>query len=73
MSKLYRHNLRNYQRRAVAFVKKNKGCGLFLDMGLGKTASTLTAISDMIKKGDVQKVLVVGPLRVVQGVWSQET
>lgn len=69
---LDRDNLRNYQRRSVAFLKRNPCSGLFLDMGLGKTVSVLTALSDLFKMGKVKRVLVVGPLRVVQGVWSQE-
>ncbi|MBV5296645.1 MAG: DEAD/DEAH box helicase [Rhodoferax sp.] len=69
---LTRDNLRNYQRRAYTFIKRNPQSGLFLDMGLGKTVSTLTAMSDLLKTGDVRKVLIVAPLRVVQGVWSQE-
>ena len=69
---LTRDNLRNYQRRAYTFIKRNPQSGLFLDMGLGKTVSTLTALNDLLKTGDVRKVLIVAPLRVVQGVWSQE-
>lgn len=45
---------------------------LALDMGLGKSISTLTAISDMIGAGMVYKVLVIAPLRVCNSVWRQE-
>jgi SNF2 family DNA or RNA helicase len=69
---LTRKDLRNYQRRAVEFVKRNRRAGLFLDMGLGKTISTLTAMSDLISKGMVNRVLLVAPLRPAQGVWRQE-
>jgi SNF2 family DNA or RNA helicase len=69
---LQRHNLRNYQRRAVEFVKQKKQAGLFLDMGLGKTISTLTAVSDLLHHGEVNRVLLVAPLRPAQGVWRQE-
>lgn len=70
---LMRHNLRNYQsERAVPFIKQNKACGLFVDMGLGKTVSVLTACADMLATGQVKRVLVVGPLRPIQGVWRQE-
>lgn len=69
---LNRDDLRNYQRRAVEFVKKNRRAGLFLDMGLGKTISTLTAMSDLMVKGVVNRVLLVAPLRPAQGVWRQE-
>lgn len=69
---LQRSDLRNYQRRAVDFIKKTRRAGLFLDMGLGKTISTLTAFADMLDKGVVNRVLLVAPLRPAQGVWRQE-
>lgn len=69
---LQRTDLRNYQRRAVDFVKKTRRAGLFLDMGLGKTISTLTAYTDLLDKGVVNRVLLVAPLRPAQGVWRQE-
>jgi SNF2 family DNA or RNA helicase len=43
-----------------------------MDMGLGKTVSTLTAISDLLDDFKVNKVLIVGPLRVANTVWKQE-
>lgn len=45
---------------------------LWLQMGLGKTAITLTTIVDRMRAGQVKKVLIFGPLRVVQSVWSRE-
>ena len=69
---LQRNDLRNYQRRAVDFLKKTRRAGLFLDMGLGKTISTLTAYADLLDKGVVNRVLLVAPLRPAQGVWRQE-
>ena len=41
-------------------------------MTLGKTVTTLTAISDLLFLGDVQKVLVIAPLRVAEDTWSTE-
>ena len=70
---LKREDMRVYQRRASKFLKDNPESGLFLDMGLGKTVSTLTALSDLLADCEIRRVLVVGPLRVVQGVWEQET
>lgn len=69
---LHREDLRNYQRRGVRFAKSIKTPGLLLDMGLGKTIITLTAIADLLDEGKVSRVLLVGPLRPVQGVWRQE-
>lgn len=66
-------NLHNYQRAAVEHIINHQYCGLFLDMGLGKTVSTLTAINYLIKCfGEVEHVLIVAPLRVAQTTWSTE-
>jgi SNF2 family DNA or RNA helicase len=70
---LDRDNLHEYQRQAVAFIQEHKRCGLFLDMGMGKTTSTLTATSDLLDSCAVNKVLVIAPLRVARSVWKQET
>ena len=61
-----------YQRRGVDFIKEKKKCLLFLDMGLGKTTTTLTAMSHLLADFDVFRVLVVAPLRVANTVWKQE-
>lgn len=70
---LSRTDLHDYQTRAVDFIIDKKRCGLFLEMGLGKTASTLTAIADLVGACIVRKVLVIAPLRVANSVWKQET
>lgn len=64
-------NLRTYQWRTKEFVTDNTVGALFVDMGLGKTISVLTAIKSILLHG-LTTTLVVGPLRVVQGVWQQE-
>ncbi|RTL05687.1 DEAD/DEAH box helicase [Candidatus Dependentiae bacterium] len=68
-----RSDLHKYQRKAVKFILKKLKCGLFLDMGLGKTATTLTAISDLLDEFRVSNVLIVAPLKVANNVWKQET
>lgn len=67
-----REQLRGYQKRAVSFLKKNPESGMFVDMGMGKTVSMLTALNDLFADCEIHRVLVVAPLRVVQGVWQQE-
>jgi len=69
---LSRDDLHAYQRKAIEFVLRERRCMLALDMGLGKTASTLTVISDMLDGFTANKVLVVAPLRVANSVWRQE-
>lgn len=41
-------------------------------MGMGKTVSTLTAIDELLFLGDINKVLVIAPLRVAEDTWSTE-
>jgi len=65
-------NLHDYQTFGVNHILKNDGAGLFLDMGLGKTIISLTAIRELIDCLEVERVLVVGPKRVVESVWTQE-
>lgn len=69
---LKREDFHEYQDKAVRFVKDTGKCGLFLEMGLGKTAIALTAASDYISMGIINKVLIVAPLRVANSVWKQE-
>lgn len=63
----------NYQKMAIEKIYSTPRCGLFLDMGLGKTVITLTAIEDLIyNQFEVSKVLVIAPLRVAEDTWSRE-
>lgn len=62
-----------YQRRAIRHILENPAAGLFLDMGLGKTVITLTAAAELLHdRFEVDRVLVVAPLRVADTVWSAE-
>lgn len=63
----------NYQEKAISHIVDKSRCGLFLDMGLGKTVITLTAI-DYLKYDafEIDKVLVIAPLRVADGTWGSE-
>ena len=69
---LDRNNLHAYQRTAVEHIKEHPESALFLDMGLGKTVSTLTAIVDLINLFEVSKVLIVAPKRVAEMTWGDE-
>ena len=62
-----------YQKIAIKKVLDTPKVGLFLDMGLGKTVITLTAI-DRLMYWDftISKVLVIAPLRVAEDTWSRE-
>jgi SNF2 family DNA or RNA helicase len=62
-----------YQKFAEEHVYNNRYSGLFLDMGLGKTVITLTALRRLIKECfEVRKVLIIAPLNVAKHVWSDE-
>ena len=62
----------DYQRTAMQWIVDKPKCGLFLDMGLGKTVSTLTAIQQLIDDCAVSRVLVVAPKKVAETTWSTE-
>ena len=62
----------DYQRTAMQWIIEKPHCGLFLDMGLGKTVSTLTAIQQLIDDCEVSRVLVVAPKKVAETTWSTE-
>lgn len=62
----------DYQTFAIKYIEKNEICAVFLDMGLGKTSITLTAIQHLFTAGEVKKVLVIAPLRVAQSMWPDE-
>lgn len=62
----------DYQRRAIKWIIDHPRALLFLDMGLGKTVSTLTAIAKLQCYGEAMKVLVVAPKLVAETTWSTE-
>lgn len=63
----------DYQRYAAEFIITHPISALLLDMGLGKTSITLTAINDLLFDSfEIHKVLVVAPLRVARDAWSAE-
>ena len=63
----------DYQEFTINRILELPKCGLFLDMGLGKTSCTLTAINElMFNSFDIGKVLVIAPKRVAEGTWTDE-
>jgi SNF2 family DNA or RNA helicase len=69
---LKRENLHHYQNSALDVVLNKKKCALFLDMGLGKTTTTLTAIHDLYYNFSVERILIIAPLKVANNVWHKE-
>lgn len=63
----------NYQRYAIERIISDSALGLFLDMGLGKTVITLTAVNDLrFNRWAVARCLVVAPKKVAEATWSRE-
>lgn len=63
----------DYQKYAIDFIEKKEVAALFLDMGLGKTSITLTAIKNLLFDSfKAHKVLVIAPLRVAKNTWKSE-
>lgn len=62
-----------YQNFCVDYLVSHSRCGLFLDMGLGKTSITLKAIDILMNDYlEIRKVLVIAPLRVAKMTWKDE-
>jgi SNF2 family DNA or RNA helicase len=62
-----------YQKYAKDWIISKPSSGLFLDLGMGKTISTLTALQELMHDYfEVGKVLVIVPLRVARDTWSNE-
>ena len=62
-----------YQKYAIDFIESHPVAAVILDMGLGKTSVTLTAIADlMFDRFEISRVLVIAPLRVARMTWPDE-
>lgn len=67
------YNPHPYQKYAIEFIKQNPISAILLDMGMGKSSITLTAIDDLMHDSfEVEKVLIIAPLRVAKHTWSGE-
>ena len=64
-------DLRPYQLKAIDYILEKKRCGLALDMGLGKTISSLTALTK-IHNIHVKRLLIIAPLNVAKATWDNE-
>ena len=68
-----RYKPHDYQQFAVNYIETHTIAAVLLDMGLGKTSITLTAIFNLLFDSfEVHKVLVVAPLRVARDTWTAE-
>lgn len=68
-----RYNPHGYQTFSEEHLIQHKAAALFLEMGLGKTVATLTAINRlMFDYLDINRVLVIAPKKVMQSTWTDE-
>lgn len=68
-----KYNPHNYQKYAIEFIKEHPVAAILLDMGMGKTSLTLTAIYELMYDSfEISKVLIIAPLRVARNTWSDE-
>lgn len=65
-------DLHDYQLQVIDKIIQQKKLALWLDMGLGKTIISLTAISKLIASRQVNKACIIAPKTVCETVWEQE-
>lgn len=61
-----------YQKQGIKFLLERAASALFFDPGLGKSSVTLAALKLLLKKRNIEKVLLIAPLRVCHSVWPRE-
>lgn len=67
--------VRPYQQQMIDFAKDRPGTGWFVDMGLGKTLSTLVLLDFWMKRGDLnpeRPICIVAPIMVALDTWERE-
>lgn len=63
----------DYQQYATEYIKSHPVAAVLLDMGLGKTAISLTALLDLLFDSfESHRILVIAPLRVARDTWPAE-
>ena len=63
----------DYQTYAIRFIEEHQVAAILLDMGMGKSSITLSAIEDlMYERFEIRRVLIIAPLRVARHTWPEE-
>ncbi len=62
----------DYQSYATEFILEHPMAAILLQMGLGKSVITLTAMRELFRRGEIRKALVIAPLRVARDTWPEE-
>ncbi|TXH56993.1 MAG: DEAD/DEAH box helicase [Desulfurellales bacterium] len=69
---LTRSHLHPYQLECIEHLEDNPFSALYIDVGLGKSIISLTAIANALNRGDTGRWLVIAPLRVARATWPEE-
>ena len=73
MEKLKREQVHEYQNYCIDFILDHPVCGIFLDMGCGKSIITLSALWLLaLDSFDIGKILIIAPKRVAESTWPKE-
>lgn len=67
-----RYKPHDYQKYATDFILSHPISAILLQMGLGKSVITLTAMKELFERGEISRALVIAPLRVAQDTWPEE-
>ena len=68
-----RYEPHDYQQYAIEYIETHPIAAVLLDMGLGKTSITLTALNDLLfDRFLIRKAIVIAPLRVARDTWPDE-
>ena len=62
----------DYQSYATRFILDHPVAAILLQLGLGKSVITLTAMQELFHRGEIRKALVIAPLRVARDTWPEE-
>ena len=62
----------DYQKYATDFILSHPVAAILLQMGLGKSVITLTAMKELFDRGEISRTLVIAPLRVARDTWPEE-
>jgi hypothetical protein len=67
-----KYNPHDYQSYATQFILEHPVAAILLQMGLGKSVITLTAMKELFDRGEISRALVIAPLRVARDTWPEE-
>ncbi len=70
--KALQYHPHDYQSFATDFILSHPVAAILLQMGLGKSVITLTAMRELFCRGEIRKALVIAPLRVARDTWPEE-